>query len=212
MHNKYISNKIRKLYELEVSEYDDLYTFLYCALNKKGYKPLNSEDLYPWVEYQSNPLKVTDNLTWYKIKVCQKYDIPTKQGLYVHMLNKDMDIKNPNSYKDLSRLDKPVCVSNISDMQYSNRSTKIGIIFSGIPEKTFPFDCWSITDKDGNRIATRDHYDDFININRYESWLIPNKCKLVGLVYNQKSKKIVENVINSIDVNYILDYNIINKI
>lgn len=130
-------------------------------------------------------------------------------GLYVHMLNKDIAIDDiKSSIADFMAIDGEVCFSEIGDEQFSNRKTKIGLIVEGRPTFQSDCDCWSITGKNGKRKATR--VESWTE--RNETWLVPAETKAFGIVFEgcDKLRRKIENTAFALGL-CVLEYKHINK-
>lgn len=104
-----------------------------------------------------------------------------KKSLFVHVLNKDVDIKKlVAEITSFMKISGEVCCSEIGDEQFSTRRNKVAVILEGNATAQFSCDCWSVLNKNGKRTATRrESLGD-----RSETWAVPKNCKLWGLAYS----------------------------
>lgn len=163
--------------KLSVIKEDELFVFL-CNAIESTFKGTHIEAIYYNKSFYFRN-KFDTNLMEIGFRNAEERG----KGLFVHIFNKDI-ISNiiEEEVKRFMEISGEVCFSEIGDIQFSTRKKKIGVILEGYPEYQWPFDCYSevVTrgKEKGLRYATR--YQD--RGLRNETWLIPSKCRLWGLV------------------------------
>jgi hypothetical protein len=201
--NSYLRKKYNLFYDTDLSVSEDscldICSVAWYKLNEKKGRN-KSQAVYSGYE-ELFPL-------FYKIEG----DLPNKYGQYIHICN--------NGIPDIAgfmSIQGHVCFSDLGARQlirnYNN--PVIGIIVEGTPEESFSYDCWSEINSDGTRKATADNAEHCVNEERPEYWIIPAKCKIVGIAYNRYvSNAVLGNLIKKISNNgivYTVPLNVINN-
>jgi hypothetical protein len=202
--NSYLRKKYNLFYDTELSVSEDscldICSAAWHKLNNKKNRIMSEELSYNSFD-EFFPL-------YYKIEG----DLPNKYGQYIHICNNGIP-----EIADFMSIQGQVCFSDLGARQLIRNYNKpvIGIIVEGTPEESFSYDCWSEINSDGTRKATADNTEHWVNEERPEYWIIPAKCKIVGIAYNRYvSNAVLGNLIKKISNNgivYTVPLNVINN-
>lgn len=102
-----------------------------------------------------------------------------EEQTFLHVVN---GYVSPEEVMEIQNISGEICVSEVEDNHLkTHKGAFLGLLFHGQPVKLYGQDVWSEVDMIGRRLCG-DHWGS----DRIEAWLVPARCRFLGVVTDSK--------------------------